>query len=193
MSFFRHFLLIALVFSNAHAANHQQNYYRTFWSPLFQGQRLDYCMAGGKDCGLPVANHYCQLMGYERSTQQAVDYNVGKTQAFLTRKPCKGWQCNGFMVIRCVAKLTHKPVSTYYYRSKKFVFPRFNHGRVDWCYEDGKGCGQRAAKSFCRRMGYERAEDYKIQAHVSETRAIGNHKVCVGEQCNAFNSITCYR
>ena len=192
MSIFRHFVLIMLVLSNAHASSKQQ-YYHTFWSPASHGHSLDYCADGGKKCGLPVANQYCQLMGYERANQQVIDHNVGMTQAFSSRKPCKGWQCNGFTLIRCMGKITHKPVSVYYYRSQEFVFPRFNHGRVDWCYEDGKVCGQRAAKSFCRRMGYTRAKHYKIQAHVSQTRAIGNHKVCVGDACNAFSSITCYR
>lgn len=192
MSIVRHLVLIFLVLSHAHAGS-QQNYYRTFWSPAYHGPRLDYCMAGNKACGLPVANQFCQLMGYERATQQVIDYNVGMTQAFASRKPCKGWQCNGFTLIRCIAKFTHKPVSSYYYRSQVFVFPRFNHSRVDWCYEDGTGCGQRAAQSFCRRMGYERSKQYKIQTHVSQTRALGNHKVCVGEDCNAFSRITCYR
>lgn len=192
MFFLRHVFIVFLMLGQAHAGL-QQNYYRTFWNPAFHGYRLDYCVAEGKKCGLPVATHYCQLLGYEKATQQIIDYNVGMTQSFSSRKPCKGWQCNGFMMIRCMAKFTHKPVSSYYYRAQQFVFPRFNHGRVDWCYEDGKGCGQRAATSFCRRMGYTRAKHYKIQAHVSETRAIGNHKVCVGKDCNAFSSITCYR
>ncbi len=192
MSIVRHFFLILLVLSNAHAGTKDQNYYRTFWDPAYHGSRLDYCVVGNQ-CGEPVANHYCELMGYEKSVQQVIDYNVGKTQAFSGRKPCKGWQCNGFTLIRCMAKFTHKPVSAYYYRSQAFVFPRYNHTRVDWCYEDGKGCGQRAAKSFCRRMGYMRAQHYKIQNHVSQTRSIGNHKVCVGDGCNAFSSITCYR
>ncbi len=146
-----------------------------------------------KQCGLPVANHYCRLMGYDHAVQQAIAYHVGQSQAFSRRKPCKGWQCNGFQLIRCVAKFTHKPASSYYYRSQEFVFPRYEHSRVDWCYEDGKGCGKRAALSFCRRMGYLRAQNFKIQHHVTQTRAIGNHRVCVGGGCNAFSRIGCYR
>lgn len=191
MSMFR-LVLILLVTSSAHAGN-QQNYYRTFWNPVYHGHRLNYCMSEGQKCGMPVANHYCQLMGYEQAIKQVIDYQVGMTQAFSERKPCKSWQCNGFTLIRCKAKFTHQPASSYYYRSQAFVFPRYNHHRVDWCYEDGKGCGQRAATSFCRRMGYERASLYKIQTHVSQTRAIGNHQVCVGNDCNAFSRITCYR
>jgi len=193
MSIFRHLFLLLLLLCNAHAGNRDQNYYRTFWNPAFHGARLAYCLSGDKQCGLPIANQYCQLMGYEKAVQQVIDYNVGEAQYFNCRKPCRGWQCNGFSLIRCVGKITHKPASVYYYRSQEFVFPRFNHNRVDWCYEDGKDCGHRAAWSFCRRMGFEREQSYKIQHHVSQTRAIGNHKVCVGDACNAFSSITCHR
>jgi hypothetical protein len=192
MSGFRHLFVILLLISTAHAGN-PQNYYRTFWRPAYHGQRLDYCMAEGKACGLPVAHHYCQLMGYEKADQESIDYNVGKTTSFTSCVPCKGWPCNGFTLIRCVSKFTHKPASTYYYRSHKFVFPRYNHARVDWCYKDGKGCGQRAATSFCRRMGYERVKRFEIQRHVSQTQAISNHRVCLGDRCNGFGYITCYR
>ena len=193
MVIFRHVFLMLLMLSSVHAGNREQNYFRTFWNPVYQGHRLDYCAGENKDCGLPVANHFCQLMGYGNATQQKIDYNVGRTQALSCRKPCKGWQCNGFTLIRCVGKITHKPVSSYYYRSQAFIFPRYNHSRVDWCYEDGKGCGQRAAWSFCRRMGYARTQNYTMQSHVLQTRAIGNHKLCIGDGCNAFSRITCYR
>ena len=197
MVIFRHFFIVlfisSLLFGNANASNREQNYYRSFWSPNYLGQQLDYCSADEKECGLPVANRYCQMMGYENADQQVIDSNVGVTHCLLSSKRCKGLQCNGFMMIRCVSKLTHKPARDYYYRSDAFVFPRFNHSRVDWCYENGKGCGQRAAFSFCRRMGYMRAQHYKIDAHISETRALGNHRLCLGRACNAFSSITCYR
>lgn len=194
MTIYRSFFLMLLMFGQAHAGSSiAQNYYRTFWSPTYHGARLAYCMSGDKTCGLPVAHQYCQMMGYKKADQQTIDYNVGRTQSYLDCKACKGIQCNGFTSIRCVGKLTHKPASEYYYRAHKFVFPRYHQGRVDWCYQDGKGCGKRAAYSFCRRMGYVREQHYKKQAHVSETRAIGNHKVCVGDACNAFSSITCYR
>ncbi len=193
MSMFRHLVLMLFLLGTSHAGSHDQNYYRTFWYPAYHGHRLAYCAAPDKACGLSVANQYCQLMGYERANQQEIDYHVGRTQALGSCTPCKGWQCNGFMLIRCVGKLTHNPVSIYYYRSQEFVFPRYNHSRIDWCYEDGKGCGQRAAYSFCRRMGYTSAQKYKIQQHVSQTMALGNHKLCVGSECNAFSSITCHR
>ena len=180
-------------FGAAQAGTNSQNYYRSVWNPTYQGKRLDYCAMGERVCGLPVANRYCQLLGYENAARGVVDYAVRSTHYMDTHKGCKGWNCKGFMLIRCQGELTHKPAKAYYYRKQAFVFPRFEHSRVDWCYEDGQGCGLRAAYSFCRRMGYARAKEYKIQTHVSETRSIGNRKWCVGPTCNAFTSITCYR
>ena len=189
----RVFFFTVIFIASAQAGSHAQDYYRNFWSPAYHGQRLDYCSSGERECGLPVANRYCQLMGYEKASQQVIDYTARSTHYMDSTKGCKGWHCKGFLLVRCLGELTHKPVSAYYYREQVFVFPRFNHSRVDWCYEDGKGCGARAAHSFCRRMGYMRAQKYKMEAHVAQTRALGNHKWCVGHACNAFSRITCYR
>ena len=187
------FLIVLMILGTAQAASDARNYYRSFWSPCYHGQRLDYCASNHEQCGLSVANRYCRLMGYERTVRQSIDYNVGETHYLSNTKPCKGWDCNGFTLIRCVSTFKKKPTHSYSYRSQQFVFPRFNHARVDWCYEKGTGCGRRAAYSFCRRMGYMRAQSYKIQRHVSETRALSNHQLCVGRTCNAFSQITCYR
>lgn len=183
-----------LMVSIAYASN-ADKYSRTFWNPIFQGQRLNYCALLDKDCGLPVANQYCNMMGYKHADKEVIDHNVGLTKYLLApkSKPCKGFGCNGFMLIRCVGEYSRKPVSPIYYRSQAFVFPRFNHSRVDWCYKDGKGCGKRAAYSFCRRMGYAHVKDYKMQTHVSETRALGNHQLCLGVTCKGFSRITCNR
>ncbi len=191
--FLKVFFFSVLCISVAEAGVNPQHFYRSVWNPTYHGKRLDYCAMGERVCGLPVAHRYCQLLGYEHADQQVIDYAVRSTYFMDTHKGCNGWHCKGFMRIRCKGELTHQPVNAYYYRKQVFVFPRFNHSRVDWCYEDGKGCGRRAAYSFCRRMGYMRAQEYKIQAHVSQTRSIGNRKWCVGPACNAFSRITCYR
>ena len=196
MIIFRYFFIVLFMsslFSNVNAGNRENEYYRSFWSPTYLGQRLDYCTDDQKECGLPLATRYCQMMGYKRADYQVVDLNIGLTHYLLSYKSCKGWHCNGFMMIRCMSEMTHELEPSYSYRAKEFVFPRFNQHRVAWCYDDGKGCGKRAASSFCRRMGYMRAQHYKIDHHVSQTRALGNHRLCLGRDCDAFSSITCYR
>lgn len=150
-------------------------------------------MKGGGVCGFEVANQYCKLMGYEKSDRSIVDYNVSQTKPLLTGQICKGMRCNGFLLIRCQSTLTHQPAKPYYYRERAFDFPRVGADRIDWCYADEKGCGQRAAYSFCRRMGYRRASEFEKQEHVTITRSLGNQKRCFGKACSGFSKIVCYR
>lgn len=184
---------LSISWANQANSENKENFYRNFWSPTYNIERLSYCSLGGKECGLPVANRYCRLMGYEKATKEIIDYNVGVSNYLLSRARCNGWSCNGFMLITCVGAFQHKPPQHYYYRSQRFAFPRFGHYRIDWCYENGKGCGKRAAYSFCRRMGYARVQHYKKEENIGATKAIGNRRLCFGKECSGFSTITCYR
>lgn len=175
------------------ASKSEQNYYRSFWRPTYYGQRLDYCMPDNQVCGLAVANQYCRIMGYEHAVQEIIDYNAGFTKKISNAKSCKGIYCNGFTLVKCVAKFSHNPPNGYYYRLKEFTSPCYNHSPVDWCYENASGCGKRAANSFCRRMGYIRAQQFTIDKNLSTTRSLGDHKLCFGNHCHAFKRIVCYR
>ncbi len=186
------YLFIGLMLYLPWSSTYAHTVYRNFWHPLLNGQRLDYCFYGHKACGSAVANGYCQSMGYEKAIKSIIDYNIGLTHYLNTRLQCNGWTCDGFKLIRCQSNAKHPPKS-YAYRTRLYVFPRLNRYRVDWCYMNNKQCGKKAAHSFCRRMGYMKAEDYKIQAHVPATRALGNQKLCFGKTCNAFSYITCFR
>ncbi len=186
------FLLIILLTTSVFAID-KDNFYRSFWLPNYNGQRLNYCTIDGKFCGLEVANRYCRMLGYLKADQQVIDHNVGLTQFLSLSARCRGWQCNGFKTIRCVTNLKHNPPHPYHYRSKHFAYPRFNNYRVDWCYDGQKGCGQPAAYSFCRRMGYLTNHKFAIQKQISATKALANQKLCFGKECNAFEFINCYR
>ncbi|KTC65915.1 Uncharacterised protein (plasmid) [Legionella adelaidensis] len=170
----------------------EKEFYRNFWYPTYHGKRLNYCSFKGK-CGQPVATRYCQMLGYKDANKQVIDYNVGLTNFLGTRAECRGWRCSGFKLITCVGKIGHKPAEKYYYRYRRFPLPRFQHYRVDWCYKNGTGCGQRAAYSYCRMLGYSKTKDYKIEPHVPATKALGNQRLCFGNQCNGFSYISCYR
>lgn len=185
--------IIVLMIGNVSAREGSENYYRSFWLPTFHGERLSYCSLDGKECGLAVANRYCQMMGYPRANQQIIDYNVGLTNSMPIGRQCVGWRCNGFKTISCVAKMSHRPPRPYHYRLRRFPFPRFGNYRIDWCYDGTHGCGRRAAFSFCRRMGYLDVRHYTMQAKIAATKAIGNQKLCFGNQCNAFENISCFR
>jgi len=186
-------LFFSIVFVNQANSKNQERFTRNFWSPPYRSERLSYCSLDCKECGLAVANRYCKIMGYEKASEAIIEYNVGLTHFLFTQARCKGWQCNGFKLITCTAHFRRKPPQDYYYRSQRFVFPHFDHYRVDWCYENGRGCGHKAAYSFCRRMGYMRDESYEKEEHVAATKAIGNQRLCFGQVCSGFSKIDCYR
>jgi hypothetical protein len=194
---FRRLLVFIFLFCSftmqTNATGLKNKAFRTIWHPTFLGERLDYCSFDGKECGKSLANRYCQMLGYDYSSQNVIAYNVGLTRYLSSRAQCKGWRCNGFMAISCATGLSHNPPSPYHYRERKYVYPRYNDYRVDWCYDKNKGCGSRAANSFCSRMGYLQAKHYAKETQISATRSIGSQELCFGNQCNAFKSIICYR
>ncbi|TAL63770.1 MAG: hypothetical protein EPN84_04570 [Legionella sp.] len=194
---FRSFRIIFLVFSafvnHAYATPVKNNAYRNFWHPTYQGERLDYCTVDGKDCGKTVANRFCQMLGYDYSSQNVIAYNVGLTNYLATKAQCKGWRCNGFMTIGCAIGLSHNPPKPYHYREKRFAKPRYNDYRIDWCYDRGKGCGRQAANSFCSRLGFMRAKRFSKEVNIAATKAIGSQELCFGHGCNSFDMIICSR
>ncbi len=185
-------LMLVLLGTGVHART-GHHAYRDFWYPTYHGERLDYCAQDDKTCGADIANEYCHVMGYTRASEQRVDHNVGRTNYVASKGQCKGWRCDGFMVISCEEKLPEKSPHPYAYRSKTFAFPRIDNYRVDWCYAESHECGKRSAYSFCRRMGYSKATAYKQETNVPATKALGDNALCFGKTCSGFEGITCYR
>jgi hypothetical protein len=193
----RYILLCLLAFfcctGALNASNNTNKAMRSFWHPTFLGQQLDYCTVNGIECGKEVANRYCKMLGYDYSNNNIIAYNIGLTNYIDTRAQCKGWRCNGFMTIDCVLNLSHKPPKPYHYQEKKFAYPRYNDYRISWCYNQGAGCGRRAANSFCSRMGFMQAKQFEKEPAVNATQAIGSHELCFGDSCDAFKLIVCSR
>jgi hypothetical protein len=167
--------------------------FRSFWHPLYLAERLDYCTVDGVECGKDVANRYCQMLGYDYSSQDIKAYNIGLTHFIGSRAACKGWRCNSFMLINCAKGQSHNPPELYHYTEKQFFYPRFNDYRIDWCYTQGKHCGKRVANSFCSRMGYMKAKSFVKENHISATKTLGSQELCFGSECNAFKLIRCGR
>ncbi len=187
------FFICFFIYGPSIAAKRPNTAYRNFWHPTFLGERLNYCSLDGKECGKAVATQFCQMLGYDYSSQNVIAYNVGLTNFLASRAQCKGWRCNGFMTIGCAIGLSHSPPKPYHYRQKRFAFPRYGDYRIDWCYDLGKGCGKRAANSFCSRMGFMQAKSFIKESHIIATKAIGSQQLCFGNQCNAFKMIVCSR
>lgn len=167
--------------------------YQTFWHPLYHGQRLAYCSRDYTMCGQEIAQKYCQMLGYDKASEQQIASNIGLTQYLATNTICKDWRCNGFTFISCSTRLVSKNSAAYLYRSKEFTSPRYNGYRVDYCYEKGRSCGTRAALSFCKRIGYLYVKSFLKEHQIGMTQTIGSHELCVGTACNSFRSIVCYR
>ncbi|WP_133130801.1 hypothetical protein [Legionella yabuuchiae] len=179
--------------TQANAKETKDDYYRNFWNPKYHAELLDYCSFDKTQCGIEIANRYCQMMGYKKATQEIIANNVGLTHFLGAKGGCKGWECDGFKLIRCEGTLSDDPPKLYSYRYRRFVYPRFDHYRIDWCYETDTKCGRRAAYSYCRRLGYLDVKEFKKEAHVAATKALGNQKLCFGQHCSGFKYITCYR
>ncbi|MCC5792876.1 MAG: hypothetical protein JJT82_09770 [Legionellaceae bacterium] len=194
MKFFKPlFLTLILGYSCAPMAAVQDMYYRIFWNPDLNGKRLAYCYADGKSCGKRVADQFCHKLGYEKSVEHIEAHNVGLTHFIDAPIRCRGWNCQGFKAIRCAAQIPHKPPKQWHYRFQKFVYPRFENYRVDWCYDGKSGCGRRAAFSFCRQMGFYNVKSFQRQDKIAATRAIGNQKLCFQTGCTGFSYIDCSR
>lgn len=184
-------LLFIIATSQVFAASNQV--FRSYWHPKFLSERLSYCSLDGTQCGKKVADQYCKMLGYRHSSQSSIAYNLGLTNYLSSRAQCKGWRCNGFMTIDCVTEFSHKPPRPYHYREKKYVYPRFNEYRIDWCYNKNTGCGKRAANSFCSRMGFTGAKGFAKEPLISATKTIGSQELCFGNECDAFRFIVCNR
>ena len=163
-------LVFTILSTTVHAQINKDQYYRSFWTPVFKGTRLDYCNSENHVCGLPIADRFCKIMGYESAAQAKIDYNVGFTRHLDNAAICNGWNCYGWRLIRCKSSFKNMNKKI---RKRVFYYPRMYWARVDYCYMKGHDCGKRAAYAFCRSMSYERVKSFKKQSNVLSTCTLG--------------------
>lgn len=166
---------------------------RDFWHPKYHGKPLAYCTLDQSKCGKPIADRYCQMLGYERAKTELIQYNRGLTNYLLTRASCKGWTCDSFKLISCIKSLKQQPPKSYHYQKKRFAYPRVNQYRVDWCNDKNKNCGRVPALAFCRYQGYMRAINYQRDQQVHASQHFGSGELCFGKSCQGFSYIDCKR
>jgi hypothetical protein len=188
------FLIGALCFTGVvFAKKSKEDYHRSFWYPNYHGERLAYCNKDETQCGKIIADAYCKTLEYAEVDDYRIAHHVGRTHYFDNQGECTGWKCDGFLFINCRGHFNEMPHPTYQYRMRKFVYPRYENDRVDWCYKEKIACGKRAAYSFCRRMGYTAAENFKRDDEVLSAKTLGDHVLCYGKTCKGFQHITCRR
>lgn len=170
------------------------NFYRAFWHPTLADKPLNWCDYSHKSCGKDIANQYCRKMGYQQAVKVVKAHDIGQSR-FLDRPlHCKSPKCDGFALIKCSSnKLANAAYYTHYATKRRFEAPRIDEQRLDWCYQTGKQCGQKAAYAFCRYQGYSAVSRFSLEINIAQTRTVGSNELCVGHHCKAFSSITCQR
>lgn len=92
-------------------------------------------------------------------------------------------------LLLCVVVPSHAEVRT-------FSNPQHQGYRLDYCQTFGQVCGERVAAQWCRSQGYEHASDWAIDRDLGDqlpTMTLDDDRVCRGNQCDGFASITCGR
>lgn len=192
----RKFLVFLFFFSSVYASTPPGNaakIYRMFWDPEFHKQPLNYCDENKKKCGKPIANQYCQMMGFHHAHRFLKAPNLGVTNFISGKNMCRGWKCSGFKWIECAGERTYKMVPYSDYRQELFVRPMWHKYPLSWCYKNNKGCGHRAAYSFCRWQGYEQVKQISKSKAVPASKEIGTSALCFENQCKGFEYIICSR
>ncbi|MGH1352021.1 MAG: hypothetical protein ACRBBN_14610 [Methyloligellaceae bacterium] len=79
-----------------------------FVKPEWKGNRLDWCLEWGRQCGKPAADAFCKQKGFSPSAKSfEIDRKIGNrspTKVISTGKVCSRPSCDGFQVIVCRAQ-----------------------------------------------------------------------------------------
>jgi hypothetical protein len=88
---------------------------KTISKPMFNGNRLDWCLKWSTDCGQPAADAFCKAQGYQHAIAFEADPRIGSrtpTRLIGTGATCDLAYCDGFRHITCettpIAKQTAK-------------------------------------------------------------------------------------
>jgi astacin len=77
-----------------------------------------------------------------------------------------------------------------------FREPSIDGYRLDWCRQWASGCGQSAARAFCRLRGYTRATSWAIDSNIgaaTPTQVIATGQICDQAFCDGFQFIRCHQ
>jgi hypothetical protein len=75
-----------------------------FNSPVYNGNRLDWCAAWAQGCGAEAANLFCKQQGFDHTTGFTQDVDIGAsspTRIITTGALCDQPFCDGFKMISC--------------------------------------------------------------------------------------------
>jgi len=85
---------------------------KTIRKPMFNGNRLDWCLKWSTDCGKPAADAFCAAQGYQHAVAFEPDPRIGSrtpTRLIGTGATCDLAYCEGFRQITCETVPIAKP------------------------------------------------------------------------------------
>jgi hypothetical protein len=172
----------------------------SFEYPTYAGYPVDWCLNYGRDCGYPVAEALCETIDAKAVWTGGIasaswgdfgtvgmDPDRGRYSPTLTlgdEQLCDASYCDGVQIARCVVPL----------RDVEIREPVVDGYRVDWCTTWGQDCGgATAADQLCRELYGDSASAIEWESgFASPTLVLGDGRVCRGEGCRSFSSVTCY-
>jgi hypothetical protein len=87
---------------------------KTINKPMFNGNRLDWCLKWSADCGKPAADAFCKAQGYQTAVKFEPERRIGSqtpTRLIGTGATCDLPYCDGFRLITCETTPIAKPVT----------------------------------------------------------------------------------
>lgn len=159
---------------------------KRYYEPELDGYRLDWCKEWGNNCGYPAALAYCEAKGYRMASSYPKDNNIGETtKVFNSGQLCSSSHCDSFRYIDC--------------SQPKFVEPKYEGYRLDWCKNFAAQCGEPAADEFCQAHGFSQATTWAIDHNIGTTKLIGDAdelytgsgSLCTASWCDGFAYIYC--
>ena len=181
---------------------------KTFDSPKFSGNRLDWCVNWGTGCGQDAATAWCKTEGFDVAvaSEQAPDIGAATpTKLIATGEVCDQSYCDGFTSISCATVVAPPPepveaspetappvgaAPAVENTEETFKNPLFNNTRLNWCFDGNSGCGKKAAEAWCARQEFSTASNFKYVSGVKPTIEIGTGKTSK-TAAKSFSRITC--
>ncbi len=183
---------------------------KTFAKPKQGPYRVDWCYQWTAQCGQPAADRFCMSKGFAHSNDFVEAVNIGSLTPTIVQasgQVCNGPDCDGFTYITCEKPdlpapplpmpLPGPPLGGGGYGggdTRLYFKPKIGGLRLNYCSENGSGCGQDAADAYCDMKGYQDASDFTQSPPLPpnvKTRFIGSGQKCYGPACYAFQSIEC--
>jgi hypothetical protein len=164
--------------------------------PTVDNIALDWCLTWAADCGKPAADYFCRLKGYQQSVNFQEAQDVGYTKLPKTGQICSAQYCDSFAFVDCQGYSSTTPPYNPGQpgQQNSYSYPSIRGYRLDWCRLWATDCGQGAADSFCRSMGYSRAISFDIDSDIglrSPTMVIESGQICSEAFCDGFKYINC--